>query len=354
MHSTTLYTNHLNTFHLRGAGQRSPPSPSSFPPGRPITSRGVIARARAPSSPWSPFSEFHRSPPRKRSSSGGGRAPVIVNAVGRSKDKGDPVRKREAKPARPMPVSQQRRSQPKLAPLRGARVPAAVSPARAASTASSSSTRAPDSPSVLSAAAAVLGAGQGGGEGAAGTAEEGAVLYVSTFDVDATPDAVVDYLSAPAGWLVFVPGFAAGCEVVELGDTAAAGFRATTGSNNWMWVTDIATFRREGGGAGSGVAATSESGVGGAGDANGPTTSDGGTVVFTCRITVTDPEEGSPVRPTAHIFTVLQTWTLTPRRFGAQGGLWDLSDAERRGIGGASASSDSGVGGFGGVGLGDL
>jgi hypothetical protein len=185
------------------------------------------------------------------------------------------------------------------------------------------------------------------------------VLYVSTFDVDATPDAVVDYLSAPAGWLVFVPGFAAGCEVVELGDTAAAGFRATMGSNNWMWVTDIATFRREGGGASSGGAAASESSVGGAGDANGPTNSDGGTVVFTCRITVTDPEEGSeegseelsPVRPTATIFTVLQTWTLTPRRFGAQG-LLGLSDAERRGIGGASTSSDSGVGGFGGGGTG--
>lgn len=107
------------------------------------------------------------------------------------------------------------------------------------------------------------------------------VLKVDTFDVDASADEVVGLLSAPSGWAKIVPGFAADPESAML--EASQGFRMTTVQNNWMWVTDIAT--REG-------------------------------LVFSVRITVTDPEEDPGPRPKKKLFSVIQTWTLTPNNGG--------------------------------------
>merc|ERR1712224_987852 len=72
-----------------------------------------------------------------------------------------------------------------------------------------------------------------------GTTGNGEVLCVAMFDVDASVEDVVNYLSTPAGWIKIVPGFEEGCEVVMLDESS--GFRATTQKNNWMWVTDIAS-----------------------------------------------------------------------------------------------------------------
>jgi hypothetical protein len=107
------------------------------------------------------------------------------------------------------------------------------------------------------------------------------VLKVDTFDVDASADEVVGLLSAPSGWAKIVPGFAADPESVML--EASQGFRMTTMQNNWMWVTDLATQE-------------------------GP--------VLSVRITVTDPEEDPGPRPKTKLFTVIQTWTLTPKDAG--------------------------------------
>ena len=113
---------------------------------------------------------------------------------------------------------------------------------------------------------------------AAEEAEGGDVLTVDTFDVDATADDLVGLLSAPTGWAKIVPGFEDDCEVVLLEESQ--GFRMTTAAKNWMWLTDMST----------------EKGA-----------------VFSVRITVTDPEENPGQRPTSKLFSVIQTWTLTPK-----------------------------------------
>ena len=65
------------------------------------------------------------------------------------------------------------------------------------------------------------------------------MLTVDTFDVDATADDLLQLLSVPSGWAKIVPGLEEDCEAVML--EQSQGFRMTTASKNWMWVTDMAT-----------------------------------------------------------------------------------------------------------------
>jgi hypothetical protein len=117
------------------------------------------------------------------------------------------------------------------------------------------------------------------------------LLTVATFEVDAPRDEVVARLSPSspedvrAGWLALVPGFEPDCEVVMVDE--GSGFRATNAGGAWMWVTDIASSLGEAEAA-----------------------------VYTCRVYVSDAEDGAPARPTKYIFTVVQTWTVTPRAGG--------------------------------------
>ena len=128
-------------------------------------------------------------------------------------------------------------------------------------------------------------------DSSAAAAPTGEVLCVNTFNVDASPGKLVALLSPTsveqvrAGWLTLVPSFEEGCDVVQLPESA--GFRATNKHGSWMWVTDIACVQGQ-----------------------APT-------VFSCRVYVSEPEEPAGARPSKHMFTVVQTWTLALREGGA-------------------------------------